>query len=87
MPQQRLNGSRNASSGLTPQDVDIERSMAIGGTIDWDFLPIGRAITAAICCYQLNRVVQQFKEKQDRIYILHDNARTHVANLSREKLP
>ena len=52
-----------------------------------DFLPIRRAITAAICCQQLNRVAQQFKEKQDRIYILHDNARTHVEKLSREKLP
>ena len=61
--------------------------MGIEGTIDSDFLPIRRAITAAIWCQQLNRVAQQCKEKQDRVYILHDNARTHVANLSREKLP
>jgi len=86
MPQQGLNGSSNATSGLTLQDVDVERSMGIGETIDWDFLPIRRAITTAICCQQLNRVAQQFKEKQDRIYILHDNARTHVAKSTREKL-
>jgi hypothetical protein len=61
--------------------------MGTGETIDLDFFPIRRAITAAICCYQLNRLAQQFKEKQDRIHILQDNARTHVANLSSEKLP
>jgi histone-lysine N-methyltransferase SETMAR len=34
----------------------------------------------------LDRVAEKLKGKQDRIYYLHDNARPHVAKLTREKL-
>ena len=43
-------------------------------------------MTADLSCQQLNRVTKKLKEKQDRIYYLHDNARPHVVKLTREKL-
>ena len=39
-------------------------------------------MSAVLFCQQLDRVTG----KQDRIYYLHDNARPHVANWTREKL-
>ncbi|CAF1320272.1 unnamed protein product [Adineta ricciae] len=43
-------------------------------------------VTADLYCAQLGRIVQKLKGKQARIYFLHDNARPHVAKLTREKL-
>ena len=43
-------------------------------------------MTAVFCCQQLDRVAEKLKGKQARIYWLHDNARPHVAKLTRERL-
>ena len=38
-----------------------------------------------VYCQQLNRVAAKLKEKQDRIYFLHDNGRPHVAKSTCQK--
>ena len=43
-------------------------------------------MTMNLCCQQLDRVAEKLKGKQDRIYYLHDTARSHVAKLACEKL-
>ena len=57
------------------------------GTIYWELLPDGCTVTADLYRQQLDRVEQKLKGKQDQIYFLHDNARPHVAKLTREKFP
>ena len=56
------------------------------GIVHWEILPNGCTITADLYCQQLNRVAEKRKKKQDPIYVLHDNARPHVAKSTREKL-
>ena len=58
----------------------------VRGIIHWEFLPDGCTITTDLYCQQLNRVAAKLKGKQDRIYFLHDNARSHVAKSTRRKL-
>ena len=43
-------------------------------------------MTAELYCQQLDRFAEKLKEGQDRTYYLHDNARSHVAESTREKL-
>ena len=43
-------------------------------------------MTADFFYQQLDRVTENLKGKQDRIYYLNDNARLHVAKSTREKL-
>ena len=42
-------------------------------------------MTAELSCQQMDRVTEKLKGKQDRIYYLHDNARSHVAKSTGEK--
>ena len=86
MSQQGSNGSCKTYSGFTLPNIDGETSVGIRGIMDSDSLPIGRRITAAICCQELSRVAQQFEGKQDRVYFLRSSASPHVAKLSRKKL-
>ena len=58
----------------------------IRGIIHWEILPDGCTITADLYCQQLDRVAAKLKGNQDRIYFLHDNARSHVAKSTRQKL-
>ena len=58
----------------------------VRGIIHWELLPPNRTITADFYCQQLDRVAAKLQGKQDKIYFLHDNARPHVAKLTREKL-
>ena len=69
---------------LHPQKVMLSVWWGIKGIIHWEFLPPGCTITAATYCQQLDRVAQQLQRKQNRIHFLHDNARPHVAKLTRE---
>ena len=52
----------------------------------WELLPNGCNITVDLYCQQLDSVTAKLHEKQDRVYLLHDNARPHVAKSTREKL-
>ena len=58
----------------------------VKGIIYWELLPDGCTVTADLYCQQLDRVAQKLKGKHDRIYFLHDNARSRVAKSTREKL-
>ena len=51
----------------------------------WELLP-NCTMTAQLYCSQLDQVAEKLKEKQHRIYFLHDNARPHVAKQTHEKL-
>ncbi|CAF1550054.1 unnamed protein product, partial [Adineta ricciae] len=59
---------------------------SVKGIIHWEILPAGCTVTADLYCQQLDRVAAKPHGKQNRIYFLHDNARTHIAKLTREKL-
>jgi histone-lysine N-methyltransferase SETMAR len=56
------------------------------GIIHWGTLPAGCTVTADLYCQQLDRVAAKLHRKQDRIYFLHDNARSYIAKSTREKL-
>ena len=43
-------------------------------------------MTVDVSCQQLDRVTEKLKGKQDRIYFLHVNARSHIAKSIGEKL-
>jgi histone-lysine N-methyltransferase SETMAR len=58
----------------------------VRGIIHWELLPTGCAITADLYCQQLDRVAAKLQEKQDKIYLLQDNVKPHVAKSTREKL-
>ena len=51
----------------------------VKGIIHWEIIPNDCSVTADFECQQLDRVAEELKEKQDRIYFLHDNARSQVA--------
>ena len=73
-------------SDLHPKKVMLSVWWDVRGIIHWEILPDGCTITADLYCQQLNCVAAKLKEKQDRIYFLHDNARPHVAKSTRQKL-
>ncbi len=58
----------------------------VKGTIHWEIVATGYTITTDLYYRQLDRVAENLKEKQDRIYFLHENARPHVAKSTRQKL-
>ena len=71
---------------LHPKKVMLSVWWGVKGIIHWEILLDGCSITADLYCQQLDRVAAKLKGKQDRIYFLHDNARSHVANSTRQKL-
>ena len=58
----------------------------INGIIHWEILSGGCNMTAELYCQQLDRFAEKLREEQDRIYYLHDNARSHVTESTHEKL-
>ena len=58
----------------------------VRGIIHWKLLPNGCNITANLYCQQLDCVAAKLQGKQDKIYVLHDRARPHVAKSTRKKL-
>ena len=52
------------------------------GIIHWELLPTGATINASVYCQQLDGLVEKLNKKQDKVYFLHDNARSHVAKLT-----
>lgn len=61
----------------------------VRGVIHWELLPTNTTITAEVYCAQLDRLataIQQHRPVQTVVRFLHDNARPHVAKLTRQKL-
>lgn len=59
------------------------------GVIYWKLLPANTTITAVKYCEQLDRLalkIFELRPGMSRVRFLHDNARPHVARLTREKL-
>ena len=79
-------GVATPKADLRPKKVMLSVWWGVNGIIHWEILPNGGIITADLYCQQLVRVAKKLKGKQDRIYYLHDNVRSHVAKSNREKL-
>ena len=73
-------------SYLHSKKVMLSIWWGVNGIIHWEILSSSCIMTADLYCQQLDRVTAKLKEKQDRIYYLHDNARSHVAKSTHEKL-
>lgn len=61
----------------------------VKGVIHWEMLERNQSINAQLYCQQLQRVadaIAQTRPELTDVMFLHDNARPHVANLTREKL-
>lgn len=74
---------------LHPKKVLLSVWWGIHGIIHYELLPANTNITAAYYCAQLDRLMtklQQTRPGRDKIYFLHDNARPHVAKMTRLKL-
>ena len=84
--------SSGGTEVATPRmDINTDKVMLsvwwdVRGIIQGELVPNGCTVTANLYCQQLDRVAEKLKDKQDRIYFLHDNARPHEAKSTREKL-
>src|SRR5689334_13316851 len=59
------------------------------GVVYWELHPPNTTINANIYCAQLERLkaeIQKNRPQHDKIYFLHDNARPHIAKVTRKKL-
>jgi transposase len=56
------------------------------GIIHWEVLPKDTTVDSVKYCSQLDEVKKKAEKIYGKIYFLHDNARPHVSNLTREKL-
>ncbi|EYB98889.1 hypothetical protein Y032_0127g1403 [Ancylostoma ceylanicum] len=56
---------------------------------DWELLPFGHTVSAEVYSYQLQKLADAIRlecRKIDHVVLLHDNARPHVAKLTRQKI-
>ena len=79
-------GIATSKSDLRPRKIIPSVWWGVRETTHWKILLNGCNITADLYCQQLERVAAKLQGKQDRLYFLHDNARSHVAKSIREKL-
>lgn len=59
------------------------------GPIYYELLPAGKTVTATVYIDQLQKLADAIREKRPRrsiVYLLHDNARPHVASDTRQKI-
>ena len=55
----------------------------------YEFLDSGTTVTASVYSTQLQKladVIREKRPKRENVYLLHDNARPHVAKMSRQKI-
>jgi histone-lysine N-methyltransferase SETMAR len=74
---------------LHPKKVMLSLWFDISGIVHFELLPDGATITAASYCKQLERLDNKLKEVRpgrEKVYYLHDNARPHIAKLTRQKI-
>lgn len=76
-------------ASLHPQKVMLCVWWDSKGILYWELLPSNTTITAALYSQQLDRLaakIAQVRPGLSQVRFLHDNARPHVAKLTREKL-
>lgn len=86
------------SSASTPRPSIHQRKVHLCvwwtyiGIVHYELLPVGHSITGQVYADQLDRVNEALAQKQPALVnrkgvcLLHDNARPHVAKISREKI-
>ena len=79
-------GIATFKNDLHPRKIMLNVRWGVRGIIYWKLLPNGCNITADLYCQQLDHIAAKLQGKQDRVYFLHDNARSHVAKSTHEKL-
>lgn len=76
-------------AGLHPKKVMLCVWWDAHGVIYWELLPPNTSLTAAYYCNQLRKLADEMRQKRPqrmRVLFLHDNARPHVAKITRETL-
>ena len=61
----------------------------VAGVIHWELLPTITTVTASIYTAQLERLKAKHKERRPvarKVFFFHDNARPHVAMVTKQKL-
>lgn len=74
---------------LHPEKVMLSVWWGMHGIAYWELLPVNMTITAKVYCDQLQKLKEKlssYRPKIEKVCFLHDNARPHVANLTRQKL-
>ena len=75
---------------LHPTKVMLCVWWGVKGVYYWELLPTNTTVTAMVYTEQLERLKARIETEHpelNKIYFLHDNARPHVAKLTREKKP
>lgn len=79
-------GVPTPKNDLHPKQVMLSVWWNMAGIVHWELLPAGSTVTAEYYCEQLDHVAEKLCGKVDKVYFLHDNARPHVAKMTRQKL-
>ena len=79
-------GRATPKNDLHPRKIMLSVWWGVRRITHWKLLPNRCNITADLYWQQLDRVAAKLQGHQDRVYFLHDNARSHVAKSTREKL-
>lgn len=79
-------GIATPKPGQHDKKVMLSVWWTVKGVVHWELLPPGSTVNADTYCLQLDRLAEKLKKEMDRIYFLHDNARPHIAKISRKKL-
>lgn len=74
---------------LHPRKIMLSVWWDSSGVIHWELLPANSTITAVKYCEQLDRLaakISELRPEKNHVRFLHDNARPHVARLTRQKM-
>ena len=74
---------------LHPKKVMLSVCRDVAGVIHWDLLPTNTTVTSSVYTAQLERLKAKHKERRpgaSKDFFLHNNARPHVAMVTKQKL-
>lgn len=74
---------------LHPKKVMLCVWWDVYGVVYWELLPSNTTITAKVYCNQIQKMRAEYQKKRPKTgkkYFLHDNARPHIAKVTKEKL-